>query len=235
MEKRKEILLLTLLLIVLFVINYSWMDFVLEEFLEQKEEIFVDRVIDGDTFVSNGTSIRLLGINTPEKGEFFYLESKEFLESEILNKSVIIEFVGKKQDKYYRTLAYVFYKGENINVKLVEKGLANYYFYSGKDKYSEDLINAWQVCLDNKINLCKLSSHICADCIEINPDSIINNCAYNCNISGWEIKEEGRNKFIFSEQYLQPGKKAEFELDLSNSGGSLFLRDNKGYLIKWKN
>ena len=40
----------------------------------------VRRVIDGDTIVAESRSIRLLGINTPERGEEYYLEAKEFLE-----------------------------------------------------------------------------------------------------------------------------------------------------------
>ena len=38
----------------------------------QKEECFVNRIIDGDTIVCNNRTIRLLGINTPEKKMPYY-------------------------------------------------------------------------------------------------------------------------------------------------------------------
>ena len=41
------------------------------------ENSFVANVIDGDTIViTGGERIRLSGIDTPEKGEFYYKESK---------------------------------------------------------------------------------------------------------------------------------------------------------------
>ena len=40
---------------------------------------------------------------------------------------------------------------------MVENGFANYYFYSGKDKYSDDLLEAWNKCIQNDVNLCEKS------------------------------------------------------------------------------
>ena len=71
-------------------------------------------------------------------------------------------------------------------------------------------------------------------CISINLKSIINNCNFECDISNWEVKGEGRKKFIFSEQSLKQNEKAGFELDLTDSGGSLFLRDEEGRLVLWE-
>lgn len=215
--------------------NYPFLNHLTENLVVERQEIFVDRIIDGDTIESNKTSIRLLGINTPERGEFLYEEAKKFLEDEILKENVTLEFIGEKTDKYYRTLAYVFLNDENINTKIVENGFANYYFYSGRDKYSDDLIEAWNRCLERNINLCEVSTHSCASCIIINSDYIENICSFSCNISNWEIKLEGRDKFIFEEQQvLTQNSKFEFKLDLENSGGSLFLRDDLGKLVNWK-
>ena len=68
--KRAEIGILVLLLVALFVLNYNFLDGLTKKLLDTSQEIRVDRVIDGDTIQSNRTTIRLLGINTPEKGEF---------------------------------------------------------------------------------------------------------------------------------------------------------------------
>ncbi len=233
MSRRKEIILLIVLIFILIAINYRFLDSALVKFLNEGQTAFVERIIDGDTIVvENDTHIRLLGINAPERGEKYYKEAKEFLEKEMLNKTVELEFVGPRQDKYYRTLAYIFLNGENINVKIVEEGFANYYFYDGEDKYSDDLKNAWDYCIEKNKNLCEKSKDICAECISNEEDAIINSCNFECDINGWEIKEEGRDKIIF-EEVLQPGEQKEFELDLKDSGGGLFLRDKEGKLVFW--
>jgi len=240
-KNRRDIKILIVLIIALLIINYPFLNRQLENFLDLNKEIYVDRIIDGDTIESeiegNKTSIRLLGINTPERGEFLYDEAKEFLEDGILNKTIQLEFIGDRIDKYDRTLAYVFFNFTNINVKMVENGFANYYFYSGKDKYSDDLLDAWNQCVEVEINLCEKSKNSCAGCVSINSDGgfIINNCPFSCDITNWSVRGEGREKFIFSEQTLTPGAQTSFALNLENTGGSLFLRDDYGKLVEWKN
>jgi endonuclease YncB( thermonuclease family) len=233
--KQKDILVLVLLVIALFAINYSWLNNALDNFLNTYEQVHVDRIIDGDTIESNKTSIRLLGVNAPERGEYFYEEAKEFLEKEILNQSVGLKYGKERYDKYDRVLAYVFFNKENINIKIVEEGYANYYFYGGRDVYSDELLDAWQVCLDNNVNLCEKSNDKCAQCVKIkDTKTIINTCSFSCNINNWEIKEEGRDKFVFSDKILQPNAEADFELDLTDTGGGLFLRDKEEKLVEWK-
>ena len=134
-QKKKEITILIYLLALLIVINYGFLDSTVESFLlgEQMEKTRVERIIDGDTIVTDVGNVRLLGMNTPERGERGFLEAKEFLEDLILNETIILEYVGERQDKYGRILAYVFFEGENVNTKIVEEGFGNYYFYGGRD------------------------------------------------------------------------------------------------------
>jgi endonuclease YncB( thermonuclease family) len=235
MTHKKEKIFLIALFAILLIFNYSFLDSLTINFFAEESTAKVQRIVDGDTIVANNETIRLLGINTPERGEKYYFEAKEFLEKTILNKTIRLEFVGETQDKYYRTLAYVFLDDKNINVEIVKNGFANYYFYDGKDKYSKDLENAWTKCLENKINLCKPSSHKCSSCIQINSKkSIINNCEFICDINNWEIKGEGRKKFLFNKT-INSGETLEFDLDISSSGGTLFLRDSDGDLVFWEN
>ncbi len=232
--KQKDIGILALLIIVLVAVNYGWINNALSNFLNIYEPVHVDRIIDGDTIESNKTSIRLLGINAPERGEYFYEEAKEFLEELILNQTVYLKYGKEKYDKYGRTLAYIYINRENINLKLIENGYANYYFPSGKDQYYKEFKNAWDVCIKNQINLCEPSTHICSQCIEIkNSDTIINNCNFSCDINEWKIKTEGRNKFVFNKT-LQPDEEAGFELELADFGKSLFLRDDEERLVEWQ-
>lgn len=233
-SKKKDLLILTLLLIIFLAVNYPFLDSKLERALlgQETQTVFISRVIDGDTVASNNLnqSIRLLGINSPERGEPYYEEAKAFLEALILNRSVTLEFTGQRTDKYQRTLAYIISNNQNINIQLVEQGLANPYQYSGKDKYSNQIQAAWQTCLQNQINLCTPSTHDCANCIALSQNKITNSCPFACNLAGWTIKGEGRDKITFN-QTLPPKESLEFDLDLTNSGGSLYLRDDLGFLV----
>ena len=235
MFKKKQVFILIILISLLILINYSLLDRALEKFFLDYEYGKVERVIDGDTIViENKTSVRLLGINSPEKGEDYYAEAKKFLENNILNKTVNLKYGKERYDKYGRTLAYIFFNNKNINLKLIEEGFANYYFPSGKDQYYNEFKNAWENCIDKNINLCEKSENICAECVDIkDSNTIINICSFSCDITNWRIKEEGRNKFVFNKT-LQPNQEADFELDLTDFGKSLFLRDDKGGLVAWE-
>ena len=113
-----ESVLIVLFSIGLFLGVYGFLDAKLQGYLISSDTAFIDRVIDGDTVESNGTSIRLLGINTPERGEMYYLEAKEFLESLVLNETVRLEYGKEREERYGRTLAYLYMGRENINLKL---------------------------------------------------------------------------------------------------------------------
>ena len=67
----------------------------------EKETTFVNRVIDGDTIETDIGTIRLLGINTPEKKMPYYQEAKDFLK-QIENKTIDILRDNEDEDKYNR-------------------------------------------------------------------------------------------------------------------------------------
>jgi micrococcal nuclease len=233
MMKNKELkIVLIFLIVLLFVLNYKVIDDFLVDYLNNRESVVINSVIDGDTVKVNGSSIRLLGINAPESHEKYYEEAKEFLELEVLNKTVYLEYGKERYDKYHRVLAYIFIENININKKIVEKGFANYYFPSGRDKYYPEFKQAWETCLDSNLNLCEKSLK-CKDCIDIKENSIINTCNEPCNINNWSIKAEGRDVFFFNNIVLNKGMIAEFNLSV-NKQDSLFLRDDNFNLVLWK-
>ena len=236
-EKR----LLIILILLLIVINYSFIDSFLEDIFNPRESVFIDRVIDGDTVEVNGTSIRLLGINTPERGEIYYEEAKDFLEELIVNKTVELEYGKEKYDKYNRILGYLFLEEESVNIKLIEKGLANYYFPSGKDGYYSEFRDAWEDCIRLNKNLCEKSTHECAECIRLEEfdykkEIVIlkNTCSFDCDLNNWKIKDEGR-KIIELDFILESDKEKiiEFEDMWTDTGDTLFLRDDNFNLILW--
>ena len=295
---KKNVIVLISLIIILFVVNYVFLDSLLINLFDEGEVVVVERVIDGDTVVaedtaslhsrhenlSRGVSVRLLGINSPEKGEQYYNEAREFLEEAVINKTVILKFGKEKYDKYNRTLAYIFVDGKNINLKLVKAGFANFYFPSGRDVYYEDFKEAWEECEEN---LCEMSVDECADCIELEEfdyeNEVVvfyNKCDFDCELTEWEIKDEGRKNFVFPDFVLGEGESVKVIVseapshrdDLlgqmpqaskrfsekiftkgkdvvnnqneifwrrkdyvwTNSGDTLFLRDEKGKLVLWE-
>ncbi len=249
-NRKREILILIILVLLLFVINYRFLDSFLNNFFNEKDRVIVERIVDGDTIIANGSSIRLLGINTPERGEKYYNEAKKFLEELILNKTVFLEYGKERKDKYNRTLAYIFLKEENINVKLIEEGFANYYFPSGKDSKYIQFTNSWKDCLIKNKNLCQKSEDKCAECISIKFEKktiiLKNACSFDCNIKNWILKNEGRKKFIFPETIIEDSvvirlneENANYPLNWEESipnpqGDTFFLRDSDSKIVTWK-
>jgi len=94
----------------------------------------VTKVYDGDTItvdldlgcnvIFSDAKIRLLGINTPEIREISGIEVRDYVAKRILGKEVIIKTKKDKRGKYGRLLGTIFYKGDNINAELLEKGMA---------------------------------------------------------------------------------------------------------------
>lgn len=83
-------------------------------------------VADGDTITVEGVGkVRLVGVNTPEKGVAGSEASKYFVEKLCLNKEVSLDIDDSKNtDKYGRTLAVVIVDGKNLNEMLLKEGLA---------------------------------------------------------------------------------------------------------------
>jgi len=68
----------------------------------------VDVVSDGDTFIlQNGRSVRLIGINSPDRGVPNYIESQRKLKELTGGKRVYLEYDRYQDDKYGRILAWV--------------------------------------------------------------------------------------------------------------------------------
>ena len=259
MRKKREIILLVIAILILIAMNYTFLDSFVAKTFSNEETIQVQRVIDGDTVVGEGKEgmhYRLLGINTPEKGEKYYTEAKNYTEGLVMNKTLEVETKGK--DRYGRELAYLFYNNENINKEIVREGYANPYFPEGKDNYYYQFRDAWEECIANNVNLCEKSLDRCAECIQLrewNFDTqkveLYNNCGFSCNLDGWTIKDEGRKKFIFEDFNLQGfegvsiivGDKTDTEERLywkgesyvwTYTGDTIFLRDREGGLVLWK-
>ncbi len=113
-------------------------------------EMFVSKIIDGDTVIAEGESVRLLGIDADEKGYPCYSAAKERIEELVLNKEVKFEADAEDMDQYGRYLRYIFLEGKNINLQLVQEGLAVARFYPENTKYKQEIIDAEKQARENK-------------------------------------------------------------------------------------
>jgi endonuclease YncB( thermonuclease family) len=127
---------------------------VIKENLEKKIESkkFVTKVIDGDTIIADGETIRLLGIDADEKGQKCYDAAKRKLSELLLNKYVDLEYFNEDTDVYGRKLRYVILDGKNINLWLVKNGYV--IARVSNDPYKEMFVEAEQFARENKIG-CK--------------------------------------------------------------------------------
>ena len=84
----------------------------------------IKRVVDGDTVeLVGGDKVRLLGIDTPERGEPFAGKATNRLK-ELVGSGVVQIASCEERDRYGRLLSVVYSEGVNVNLALVEEGMA---------------------------------------------------------------------------------------------------------------
>lgn len=115
-----------------------------EQFSEDFEKTYVERVIDGDTIVlAGGQRLRYIGIDTPETVhphkdvECFGLEASEYNKQLVEGKLVYLESDVQDTDRYGRLLRYVWINGEMVNEILVREGYAFASSFPPNVKYQE--------------------------------------------------------------------------------------------------
>lgn len=100
----------------------------------------VARVIDGDTVeLQGGDRLRLLFIDTPERGQPFYDSATALLDSLTINQKTSLSFGRRQRDGYGRLLAVVVAGAVNVNQRLLERGFANIYLF--KDNLKDTLLS----------------------------------------------------------------------------------------------
>lgn len=100
----------------------------------QEQQFLVVNITDGDTFtIATGEIVRLICVDTPEKGEENYTKAKDFLSSLILGEEVRLEQDenGEDQDSYERLLRYVYVDVNNtfVNKEIVQGGYGTLFPY----------------------------------------------------------------------------------------------------------
>lgn len=224
----------------------------------------VTNIIDGDTFIiNNNYSVRMIGINAPEKEMYFYEEAKQNLEILIMDKEVLLESDISDKDKYGRLLRYVFDGDYFINYEMVKFGFANAYDYEPDTKYSDLLKEAEEYARINekgvweKIDIEEIEIKINYDPKGSDEDylnsewvEIINNGKSRINLKGWSIKDMATNIYVFDNIILYPESsififtgngndepgKLYWNADRpvwNNDHDTLYLRNSSGILVEY--
>lgn len=178
----------------------------------------VSKVIDGDTIeLENGERVRLLGINTLEKGQNYYEEANNRLKELIEGKEVRLEKDVDDKGKYGRLLRYVFINDEFVNLKLVREGYAHVYVIPPNTKYQTDLEKAEEKAKEEGLRIWNSSENFgCIgiayfrwnaegnDCNNPNGEYVTfkNTCPEPINMKGWTVKDRGTNIYTFPEVSL---------------------------------
>lgn len=117
------------------------------------------RVIDGDTIVVNingvEEKVRLVGIDTPERGECGFAEATQALELLLSLPSLgLVEAGGDDRDRYGRLLRYLDIDGQDPGLELIRAGLAKaaYDSRTGYGKHTRE---------DSYISLDEITASLC--------------------------------------------------------------------------
>lgn len=191
----------------------------------EKTTAVVSKVIDGDTMeLQTGERVRLLGINTEEKGQKCYEEATERLKELIDGNEVTLEKDVEDKDQYDRLLRFVFIDGTNVNILLVREGLATTYFVGQNTKYKTELEEAeelakqeggciWAAPSDDPCAYCIGISYFHwnakgNDCDNLKDEYVTfkNTCTFSCDITSWTVKDESsRDPYVFPDFALESG------------------------------
>jgi len=103
----------------------------------------VVRVIDGDTVQLRGVGrVRLIGVDTPERGRCFEDAATRFTQAQIGGRRVRYEIGDEEQDRYGRTLAYLYRSGRMHNLALVQRGFAETLTIPPNDRFAKRFARA---------------------------------------------------------------------------------------------
>lgn len=129
---------------------------------DDKSYVVVERVVDGDTFVTEGGDrVRMILINTPEsvhpdqsKNTEFGEIASEYVKKLLQGKKVYLEKDVSEEDRYGRLLRYVYLEdGTFVNELIVKEGFGQIATYPPDVKYKDIILAAEQYARENKKGL----------------------------------------------------------------------------------
>lgn len=196
-----------------------------------RTSVYVTKVVDGDTLeLDSGMKVRMLGINTPDKGMLYCNEATQF-SRQVENKTVMLESHGG--DQYGRILAYVYLDDKMINNEIVRAGLAHLYYYE-MDSHYNTLKESESYARLNGLGIWKPSLYkSCFSLIDFKhtePERVVlqNSCNRSFNLV---MKDDASahivKKTISANSIIQQNSSHVF----NDAGDSLYVWDDSGLVI----
>ena len=229
----------------------------------QDYNMTVVEILDGDTFdLGNEERVRIIGINTPEKGRPFSDEATDALSEMIMGKEVTLVNDSKNDDvdSSGRLLRHVYVDGISVNYEMIRMGMAFWYPYSSGTDMDESYQEAQESAANDHVGLWTESQYnITIDYIEYDPEGsevdgeyliITNHDNYNINMEGWYLQDEAaRTAYEFNytleidasiRVYTGSGEDNETALfwgwyqGIWNNGGDMaILQDENGLMVDY--
>lgn len=228
-------------LLILFILTGIFYYYFIDNFsptgnaIYTREEVKITRAIDGDTLeLEGGERVRLLGINTPEKKEFYGNEASNFTK-QLENKTVYLETAEK--DKYGRNLGYIFLDNKLFNEEIIKNGYAHFYSYAD-DKYTSQLKKAETSARKNELGIWQKSKNF--GCIILEELKYLEDgkrCTNKekitlkniCNTLNITIKDDATH---IEHILIQKGTfEKNYSCIWNDAGDTLFIWDKTGLLV----
>jgi micrococcal nuclease len=204
----------------------------------------VKRVVDGDTIVlADGRHVRYIGINTPERGEPFWREARDYNAQKVRGKLVTLEFGQVKEDKYGRTLAYCSVGDAMVNAHILKAGWAHLfvlepitYYHLFRRLQGEARANKLGIWGEGGFTGPLKITALHADAQGDDRQNLNGEYVRICNISprdvglrGFSLLDRQGHRYIFTRGFLRPGYTA---LLLTGAGKDIVTGANQ-LLFYW--
>jgi len=213
-------------------------------------------IYDGDTIAvdteQGSIDVRLLDVNAPERDECFYGESLDYLIETLKGRDVSLD-IDADPDQFGRTLAYVWDGERNVNLDLVQTGLAiattsedGKGFLADEEEAFRSGTGLWadNACGSGPIpNVSIVALDSSGETIVI-----VNEETTTSDLSGWTLRDESsRHRYRFpTGSIIQPGARLTISSNnadwdpggspvWNNDGDMAMLLDRDGRVVdRWR-
>jgi micrococcal nuclease len=174
-------------------------------------EVQVSKAVDGDTIrLSTGESVRLLNIDTPERGQYGWAEATARMTELVSNRTVALEADQTDKDRYGRLLRYVYVNGTMLNLVMVREGFARAHYIAPDGKHLPEIVEAEGYAKSRSLGIWKHDSIDGAFCVwvydirkdpkgrdedNLNGEYVVlrNSCNRTQQLTGWILSAERGN------------------------------------------